>query len=121
MKKLLTIAAMGVALTGCASAIHGTSDQIHINSMQKGTTIYVDNVPRGIDNVLVEVSRKKKHQIRVEKEGCKDLVQTTGRKLDLTTFFGVLIDFGIVTIPADFLIGGALETSPKTYTLTPIC
>ena len=121
MKKLLITAAMGVALSGCASVIHGTSDQININSLEKGTTIYVNNVPRGVDNAIVEVSRKKEHQIRVTKEGCKDVTQMTGRKLDLTTFLFMWLDFGIVTIPADFIIGGALETSPKTYTLTPIC
>jgi len=120
IKKLLTTAAV-LTLTGCASAIHGTTDQIYINSLEKGTTIYVNNIPKGRDNIVTEVSRRSKHEIRVEKDNCQSISETTGRKFDLTSLFGVLIDFGIVTIPADFVIGGALATSPTTYTLTPIC
>lgn len=121
MKKLLTIAAMGVALTGCASAIHGTSDNIFINSLEKGTTIYVDGSPRGKDNAMVDVKRGKIHQIRATKKDCKDAMVETSKKFDPASLLGIAIDFGIVTIPMDFLIGGAMEVTPKTYTVTPIC
>ena len=121
MRKLLITAAMGVALTGCASMINGTSDKVTINSMDKDATIYVNDVPRGKGNAYVDLSRKSKHSIRVEKDGCQDSAVETGRTFDMTSLFGVLLDFGVVTIPADFLIGGALKASPTTYTLTPIC
>lgn len=69
MKKLLLTTTILLTSTNCASAINGTSDRISINSLEKDSMIYVNNVPRGRDNITVDVSRKKKHEIRVEKEG----------------------------------------------------
>ena len=110
-----------VLLSGCASMIHGTSDQITVSSLEKDTVISIDGVPRGKDTAMAEVKRGKTHQIKASKTNCQDVMAETSKSFDLTSLFGVLIDFGIITIPLDFIIGGAMETTPKIYTLTPIC
>lgn len=114
---LLSLALLG----GCASIVHGTSDQITINSLQKGTVIYVDGAPRGQDVAQADVKRGETHAIRAEKIGCQTTTVDTTRKFDPASLLGILIDLGIISIPVDFIVGGAMQTYPRTYTVSPIC
>jgi hypothetical protein len=115
------IAASCLALSGCASIFSGNSDEITVQTLEEGSVIYVNGMPRGKDNALVQVKRGQTHNIMVKKKGCQDAIAETGRSFDPRSLLGVFIDFGIVSIPADFAIGGAMATSPTTYTVTPIC
>ncbi len=108
-------------MTGCASTIKGTQDTITVNSLEKGTLIYVDGVKRGFDDAIAQVKRGDTHTIKVTKKGCEDLVVQTGESFDPTTLLGILIDFGIITIPVDLISGAAWKTEPTIYTVTPIC
>ena len=123
MKKIALTAAMAsVALmTGCASVIHGTNDMVTVNSLEKGSTIYIDGAPRGIDVAQVQVKRGNVHQVRVEKEGCQPVAMTTTEKFDPTSLLGVLLDFGVITIPIDLVTGAAWKTEPVIYTVSPLC
>ena len=107
--------------TGCASINKGNYDTIMINSLEKGTTIYVDGAPRGIDNAAVNVKKGKPHALRVEKDGCTAVSGDSGESFDPTTLLGFLVDFGLVSIPIDLISGAAWRIEPTTYTLTPIC
>jgi len=107
--------------TACASIVHGTNDQVSVNSLEKGTTISIDGAPRGQDTAMAELKRGKTHFIRAEKPGCQEMSIETSRRFDPASLLGVFIDFGIITIPLDFIMGGAMKTEPTTYTVTPIC
>lgn len=123
MKKnvLLTCVVSVGLLSGCASVIRGTSDTVTVNSLEKGTTIYVNGAPRGLDVAQVQVKRGNPHQIRVEKEGCQPISETTTEKFDATSLLGIFLDFGLITIPIDLISGAAWKVEPNTYTVTPIC
>ena len=123
MKKialLASVVSVGL-LSGCASVIRGTSDTVTVNSLEKGTTIYINGAPRGVDVAQVQVKRGNVHQIRVEKEGCQPVAETTSEKFDATSLLGILLDFGLITIPVDLISGAAWKAEPTTYTVTPIC
>lgn len=120
MRKIAVFTSL-ILLSSCASIVHGTSDQITINSLQKGTTIYVDGAPRGEDIAQADVKRGEVHAIRAEKTGCQTVTVETTKKFDPASLLGILIDFGIVSIPTDLIIGGAMQTYPRTYTVSPIC
>lgn len=60
------------------------------------------------------------HTIKVTKKGCQDIIQT-GESFDATSLLGILIGFGIITIPIDLISGAAWQTNPTIYTVTPIC
>lgn len=104
----------------CASIISGGHDTISVTSTEKGTAIYIDGVLRGTDSVEAEVKRGHRHEIRAEKDGCQTVAFETSESWDATSLLGVLIDFGIVTVPLDFLIGGCWKTSPTLYTVSPV-
>ncbi|MFN4266500.1 MAG: PEGA domain-containing protein [Aquabacterium sp.] len=123
MKKIALLASLVSVglLSGCASVIRGTSDTVTVNSLEKGTTIYINGAPRGVDVAQVQVKRGNVHQIRVEKEGCQPVAETTSEKFDATSLLGILLDFGLITIPVDLISGAAWKAEPTTYTVTPIC
>jgi hypothetical protein len=121
MKKMALIAALAMGLTGCASVIKGSNETISVNSVEKGTTIYVDGAARGLDTASVSLKKGKTYNIRAEKEGCEAVSTTTGESFDPTSLLGILIDFGIFTIPMDLISGAAWKIEPTTYTVTPIC
>jgi len=58
------------AISACASIINGTSEQITVNSLEKNTTIYIDDVPRGKDIAAADIKRGNTHALRAVKEGC---------------------------------------------------
>lgn len=107
--------------TGCATVIKGTNDDVSINSLEDGTIIYVNGAARGKDTAFVNLSKGKEYTIRAEKAGCQPVTATTGESFDPTSLLGILIDFGIITIPIDLISGAAWKIEPTTYTVTPIC
>ena len=109
------------ALSGCATVIKGSNDNVSVNSLEKGTTIYVNGAARGLDTAMVNVKKGKPHSLRAEKEGCQSVTTETGESFDATSLLGILLDFGIISIPIDLISGAAWKTDPTTYTLTPIC
>ncbi|MRI34844.1 hypothetical protein EOPP23_17850 [Endozoicomonas sp. OPT23] len=123
LKKYFITAALATSifLTGCATTIKGTQDTVTINSLEKGTLIYVDGVKRGYDDAIAQVKRGKVHTIKVTKDGCEDLIIETGETFDSTSLLGIFIDFGLITIPVDMISGAAWKTSPTIYTVSPLC
>src|SRR4051812_48889572 len=109
-----------VPLCSCATIFSGGRDTISVNSTEPGTMIYVDGALRGRDSASADVKRGKPHQIRVEKEGFQPVTIETGESFDGLSFLGILIDFGIITIPIDLLAGGAWKTNPTSYTVNPL-
>lgn len=107
--------------TGCSTLIHGTSDTVTINSTEDETTIYVNSAPRGKNAATVDLKRGEDYVIRTSKKGCQDVMTPVTATFDPTSLLGILIDFGIITIPIDLISGAAWKFSPRTYTLTPIC
>jgi hypothetical protein len=119
--RLLPIAlAVSIACSSCATIFSSGHDTITVSSAEKGTSIYVDGVLRGADSIQAEVKRGHKHAIRAEKEGMQSVTIETGESWDALSLLGILIDFGIFTIPLDFLMGGCWKTDPTMYTVTPI-
>jgi hypothetical protein len=120
MRKAVT-ALLVLGLSGCASIFSGNSDEIAINSLEKNSIIYVNGRARGKDTAHVQVDRGKEHTIVAKKEGCLDGTAETSWSFDPRSLLGIFIDFGIISIPVDFAIGGAMATDPTTYTVSPVC
>lgn len=109
------------SLSGCASIIKGNSEKITVNSLEQDTVIWVDGAPRGKDAVSVDIKKGNPVTIKASKQGCQDVSVQTTESFDATSLLGILIDFGIITIPIDLISGAAWKPSPTTYTVSPIC
>ena len=108
------------ASSSCATIFSGGHDIITLTSAEKGTTFYVDGVLCGTDSVQVEVKRGHRHALRAEKDGFQSVTIESGEQWDALSLLGILIDFGIFTIPLDFLMGGCWKTTPTLYNITPL-
>ena len=108
---------------GCAWMFHGTSDEIHIQSMDPKAEIYVDDQPIGIGQGSATVQRDKTHVIQAKQQGCETRTVETSYKFDGVSLLGILLDVGIITILVIDMgvTGAAWKTYPTTYTVTPIC
>lgn len=120
MKKYLGLVAIAFTLASCASIIKGTEQQINIVS-EKGVEIYVDGVKTGTETAIARVKKGNTHSITVKKEGCESLTVETGESFDPTSLLGILIDFGIISIPVDLASGAAWKVEPTLYNVKPIC
>jgi len=121
MLKYLSTCILVFSLAGCSTVIKGTSETITINSVERGTTLYVDGSARGLDTATVSLKKGKTYAIRAEKDGCQPVVAQTAESFDATSLLGIIIDLGIFTIPIDLISGAAWKIEPSTYTVTPIC
>lgn len=122
--KFKGIAAGALAMTlfsGCATVIKGTDESITVNSLEEGTTLYVNGAARGKNSAFVNLEKGEKYTITARKDGCEPATMQTGESFDPTTLLGIFIDWGIITIPVDLISGAAWEISPTTYTVNPIC
>lgn len=120
MKKYFSLTLVALVLASCASIIKGTEQQINIVS-EKDVEIYVDGVKTGTETAIARVKKGDVHSITVKKEGCETLTVETGEAFDTTSLLGILIDFGIISIPVDLASGAAWKVEPTLYNVTPIC
>jgi hypothetical protein len=129
MRKLPYAVARLVMLTfaahtmGCAWMFHGTSDEIHIQSLDSKAEIYVNDQPVGVGSATTTVQRDKTSTIEARQQGCETRTERTGDKFDGVSLLGILLDAGIISIlVVDMgVTGAAWKTYPLTYTVTPIC
>lgn len=126
MKKimaLLIIVAVFVQLSGCAAMLHGTSDQITVQSPDPETSIYMDNVLIGKGSANAYVKRNTTHTLTAKKKGCTNYQVETQKAFDGVSLLGVLIDWGLISIlVVDWAVTGAIwKTEPTFYHLAPIC
>ena len=109
-----------LALSGCASIIKGSEEQITVVS-DKDVVIYVDGVKYGTESAIAKIKKGKTHTVTVKKEGCEAVSIETGEKFDMTSLLGILIDFGIISIPIDLMTGAAWKVEPTMYNVRPVC
>jgi len=109
--------------SSCAYLIHGTSDEINIQSSNPKAELYLDDQPIGIGSAMAIVHRDKTYTIQAKAAGCETRTVQTGDRFDPISLLGLIIDFGIVSILIiDMAItGAAWKTYPRTYIVNPVC
>lgn len=112
-------------VSGCASIINGTTETIHVRSYERGTKLYLNEKEIGTDVAKVIIPKKDlKHSILfAKKDGCQDQSTFIRTRFDSISLFGLLIDFGLISILAvDWAYTGAIHQADKAnYVLTPEC
>ncbi|MBI5471343.1 MAG: PEGA domain-containing protein [Ignavibacteriae bacterium] len=101
---------------GCGTIIHGTMQDITINSTPANAALWVDGVEMGKTPATVNLRRKDEHQIRVVKEGYRDLEV----KVESNTngaLFGNILFGGLIGCIVDLSNGAAYSLSPDEITI----
>ncbi len=102
---------------GCASIIHGTKQDVGISSTPGGANITVDGASRGKAPLVVELSRKNKHVIKLELDGYEPYEVNLTRKVS-GWYWGNILFGGIVGLIVDPITGGMYKIKPEQITAT---
>ncbi len=98
-------------LTSCSTIMNGTRQSIQIESDPSNAYVWVDRNYVGVTPIIVEMSRKDMHYVKIELDGFEPYEATFSRKLSKWVF-GNIVFGGVIGLAVDALTGAI-------YTLTP--
>ncbi len=100
-----------ISLTGCCTIMHGTRQSIGIASSPSQASIWVDSNYVGQTPIIVEMSRKNNHFVRIELEGYQPYEATFSRHVS-EWVFGNIIFGGVIGLAVDAISGGLYKLTP---------
>jgi hypothetical protein len=110
MKKI-TIALFVILLSGCASIISGTNQDITFDSNPQGAKVYMNGMIMGTTPFTFNAKKNKFHTLRVEKEGYASINRTVSKSFDPVAIINVFWDISTT----DVLTGAILKYDENNY------
>lgn len=104
--------ALTLTVTGCATILHGSKQQIGISSTPTGASISVNGQNMGITPMVVKLLRKDTQAIKVEMEGYNPYEIVLTRKVD-GWIAGNIIFGGLIGLIVDAADGAMYKLSPE--------
>ena len=101
-----------MALFGCATIMHGTSQEIGIQSKPTGAIVTINNKEFGKTPVVAELSRKNSHIVHVTLEGYQPFDATITRSTS-GWVWGNLVFGGLIGLAVDAISGGLYKLKPE--------
>lgn len=106
-------AVAAVALCGCATVMHGTTQEVAILSAPAGAQVTLDSAVVGRTPVSISMPRKTSHHVRIETAGYQPYEATLGRHGSGWVWGNLLLSyFLIVGVPVDLVTGGFYNLEP---------
>ncbi|MCH8245992.1 MAG: PEGA domain-containing protein [Bacteroidetes bacterium] len=102
---------LAFVIAGCATIMHGTTQDVSISSQPTGATITIDGQTYGTTPVVADLKRKDKHMIRIELEGYEPYEIGLGRKTS-GWVWGNIVFGGLIGLAVDAITGGLYKISP---------
>lgn len=109
--KVLLTAVVLTSVVSCATIMHGTRQSVGIASNPTNASVWVDRNFMGYTPMIVEMSRKDNHLVRIELDGYMPYEATFSKQLS-GWVFGNIVFGGIIGLAVDAISGGL-------YVLTP--
>ena len=112
VNKIITTLMIATSLTSCATIINGTHQQIGISSSPSDAWIWVDRNYVGNTPLILELSRKDNHVVRLELPGYAPYeIQFT--KTVSGWIFGNIVFGGFIGLAVDAVSGGIYRLTPE--------
>src|SRR4051794_32244736 len=99
-------------LTGCATIIHGTKQEVGISSTPTGATVMIDNNDVGVTPVVSKLSRKHNHVVRIQMAGYQPFETNLTHSVS-GWVWGNLAFGGLIGLVVDASSGGIYKLSPE--------
>lgn len=106
------IAITVLTTTGCASIMHGTTQQIGVSSSPTGATVLVNGNQRGVTPAVLDLSRKSIHTISLQSDGYEPFEMALTRSVS-GWVWGNIVFGGIIGLAVDAGTGGLYKLSPE--------
>jgi len=97
---------------GCATIMHGTSQEIGIQSRPTGATVTIDNKDFGKTPVIAKLSRKDNHTVHLTLDGYQPFDATITRSTS-GWVWGNIVFGGLIGLAVDAISGGIYKLSPE--------
>ena len=110
--KVASLAVFAAVVAGCATIMHGTSQQVGINSQPVGATVVVDSQTVGVTPVAAKLARKRAHRITVTMQGYEPFAMVTTRKTS-GWVWGNIVFGGLIGLIVDASTGGLYDVRPE--------
>lgn len=104
-----------VALTACATIVHGTQQVIPITSNPPGARVSIDSVPVGITPLSVTLTRGRSHLVSVATDSFPTVDVPLTKQLSGWVFGNAFVYY--LPVLLDFGNGAAYDLSPKTVSV----
>ena len=105
----------GFVLSGCATIIHGTRQNVGISSSPTGAEVWVDNVKMGETPVIAKLRRKDTHTVKLVLPGYQPYETTVTRSVSGWVWGNVAIG-GLIGLGVDAISGGMYKLNPEQVT-----
>jgi hypothetical protein len=99
------------SLTSCATIMHGTRQSIGIASNPSNASVWVDRAYMGDTPIIVSMSRKDNHFVRIELDGYLPYEATFSRQLS-GWVLGNFVFGGVIGLAVDANTGGIYRLTP---------
>jgi len=110
---VMVLLVVSVFSTGCCSIMSGSTQRVTISSDPPGATVKADDGTTIVTPGALTLVRKHEHTLVAEMPGHEPQQQKLVKKLNNWIWLNPIIDFGIFSIPIDFMTGSADELNPK--------
>jgi hypothetical protein len=115
--KGLALAVGALALSACASIIHGTSQDVGISSSPTGAQVTVDNQAGAVTPYIAKLSRKDNHIVKLAMDGYA-LAELTLTKTVSGWVWGNIVFGGLIGLGVDAISGGLYNLTPTQLQAT---
>ncbi|MBA3237484.1 MAG: PEGA domain-containing protein [Parachlamydiaceae bacterium] len=112
IKKQVFVLLSIASLTSCATIVHGTRQSIGISSNPSYASVWVDQIYMGNTPIIVDMSRKDNHIVRIELDGYQPYEVTFSRKVS-GWVLGNLLFGGVIGLAVDAISGGIYCLTPE--------
>jgi len=110
--RLLTIIGLvGLLLSGCASIISGTSQDLTFNSNPEGAKVYLDGKVVGVTPFTFAAQKNKYDTMRIEKKGFVSINRNLNKKFDGVAMINIFWDLSTT----DAITGAVFKYEENSY------
>lgn len=99
-------------VTGCATIMNQTKQNIGISSVPTGASVTINNVSHGKTPVVAKLARKKHHFVKIEMSGYKPYETALTRKVSGWVWGNIAIG-GLIGLAIDAISGGMYKLTPE--------
>lgn len=111
---LAIVAAFVLMLSGCATIISGTTQDLTFESNPEGAKVYLDGKLMGVTPFTIPVHRNKYKHLRVEKEGYETVQRDLGKKFNCVSLLNVILG-GLLGTTTDSVSGAIVNYDDNSY------
>ena len=101
-----------LSLSGCATIVHGTKQEVGISSSPTGATVMIDDNDVGATPVVSKLTRKKNHVVKIQLAGYQPFETTLTHSVS-GWVWGNLAFGGLIGLVVDASSGGIYKLTPE--------